>query len=361
MGESLLYPNLYKRYLPSIKKEYEVSFCKTDEIEDVIEFIDTHWKKNCAMVSSRELMDWQHFDKENNRYLYSIARHKKSGEIHALCGFITSKHYDNQIENMIAWGAIWKTLDIATMPILGILVESFAMQTLDPQTRAAVGMSNYSIKFAKNRGDIVGKANRFYILNDKIKSFKLCERNNSISFVESETSDDMFVSLDLEKYQNCNDVVFSKVLPYKSKKYYINRYYRHPIYQYYVTGIKDKNNGIKAIFFWRFCEHDDARCIRLVDYIGDGSELEGNLHNFQDLIYKTDSEFVDFFQYGFEKQHFQRGGWLDIVDTDAVLANYFEPFMLKNGELDFNFKSKDVSLAPMIFKGDADQDRPNVL
>ena len=98
-----------------------------------------------------------------------------------------------------------------------------------------------------------------------------------------------------------------------------------------------------------------------MDYIGDGSELRGNLHNFQQLLYNTNAEFVDFIQYGFEKQRFLEGGFVDIKDTTAVFAHYFEPFVLRTVVLDFNFHSKDSKLLPVIFKGDADQDRPNML
>lgn len=361
MKNLLLYPDTYHKHLPYFIQNYDFGFCQKNEINDVLEFIDKYWKKGHAMVVSRQLMDWQHYDGENERYLFSIARHKASNEIHALQGFITSNHFDSNIDKSILWGAIWKTREDVAMPGLGVMVETYALQALDPHTVAGLGKSEHSIKVSKRHGDFVAKTNRYFILNDNISSFTLCETNGAPCGVQRELGNDAFVPIGLEDYKACGGRVFDKLLPYKSKAYYINRYFRHPIYQYNVTGIKNIEGDITAIFFWRFCDYSNAKCIRIVDYIGDGSELKGNLHNFQNLLYETEAEFVDFIQYGFPKQFFLDGGWVDISDTKAILAHYFEPFVLKNIELDFNFKSKDAAMSPMIFKGDADQDRPNII
>lgn len=361
MSTALLYPNMFKKFLPYLKDHYEFGFCSVNEIDEVIEFINLYWKKGHAMAVSRSLMDWQHYDKVGNRYLFSIARHKESGQIHALQGFITSKLFDPSIENMVLWGSIWKTRDDVAIPGLGAMVEGYAMQSLNPHTVAGLGKSVHSIKISKRHGDYNAKTNRYYILNDKSTSYTLCKPNMAPISSPCKEGNDRFVSLSIEDYRSCNGSVFNKILPYKSKKYYVKRYYQHPIYQYSITGIKAEDDDIRAIVFWRVCNYKGRKCIRVVDYIGDGSELKGNLCNFQNLLYETDAEFIDFIQYGFSKQAFLDGGWVDIADTDVVLAHYFEPFVLENVDLAFNFKSKDTTLSPMIFKGDADQDRPNVI
>ena len=41
-----------------------------------------------------------------------------------------------------------------------------------------------------------------------------------------------------------------------------------------------------------------------------------------------------------------------------IVPNYFEPFLKQNINIDYAFKSKSPYV---IFKGDSDQDRPNLI
>ena len=53
-------------------------------------------------------------------------------------------------------------------------------------------------------------------------------------------------------------------------------------------------------------------------------------------------------------------GFLLLDQKGSILIpNYFEPFINENIAIHFAYKCSDSRLRPLLFKGDADQDRPN--
>ena len=45
-------------------KNYDISLVRGNERKQLQEFIDEHWKKNHVLAISRELLDWQHYNRE---------------------------------------------------------------------------------------------------------------------------------------------------------------------------------------------------------------------------------------------------------------------------------------------------------
>ena len=65
--------------------------------------------------------------------------------------------------------------------------------------------------------------------------------------------------------------------------------------------------------------------------------------------------------YGIKKEVFLNMGFqlLDIEQEDIILPNYFEPFEKRNVAIEIAYKAQYEGY--VAFKGDSDQDRPNVL
>ena len=72
------------------------------------------------------------------------------------------------------------------------------------------------------------------------------------------------------------------------------------------------------------------------------------------------AEYVDFVQYGIDKKYFLNSGFklLDL-NINVIVPNYFEPLIQKNIPLLFSYKTNNNNIR--IFKGDGDQDRPNLV
>ena len=79
----------------------------------------------------------------------------------------------------------------------------------------------------------------------------------------------------------------------------------------------------------------------------------------QELLISEKSEYIDFYQYGISKNTFRNSGFIDVEKTKIIVPNYFEPFIKKNINLNFAYKSSIKNRKIYFFKGDGDQDRPN--
>lgn len=351
----------FDRLFPFFKEKYTFEFCSLDEKQKLIDFIDRYWKHNHALVLSSKLLDWQHLDIEKQHYTFAVAKSKETGEIAAISGFIFSSQFDSTIEKPIRWGAIWKNRDDIDEPGLGMMVQEYMAKYAASEIGVGIGLSSMAQTVGKKQKNVMGKLSRYYILNTEMSKFYLVKNyEKEIAYKESafENSRKSLKEIELCEYEKLPDSAFSGVPFFKSKKYYVNRYYKHPIYKYRASAII--NNGVpEAVLFWRICSHNDAQCIRIVDYTGNGNELAGCGEAFRKMLREQNSEFVDFINVGIDAENFYNGGFADVKDSDIILAHYFEPFLLEDENLFYEWDNHDVPV--LIFKGDSDQDRPNVI
>ena len=137
----------------------------------------------------------------------------------------------------------------------------------------------------------------------------------------------------------------------------MNRYAKHPIYKYKFYGIYNQQELI-SILVARFVNVKDRMVIRIVDALG---KLQGSLYeSFQEILHDTGAEYIDFMNYGIDKSVFYKMGFRELdLEGDLIIPNYFEPFEQCNVKIDIAWKADYGSY--VAFKGDSDQDRPNVL
>ena len=91
--------------------------------------------------------------------------------------------------------------------------------------------------------------------------------------------------------------------------------------------------------------------------LGDINEelsIEGNIQN---LLKEYSAEYIDCYNHGISKEYFYAMGFSEVTG-DVVIPNYFEPFEKKNIDIYYASYSR---FPTVIFKGDCDQDRPNLL
>lgn len=357
-------PNhLFDKY-ESIFKMYEKNYIfKLGDIEDydlIINFINEYWKKDHILTKSKELFDWQHLDTVRHRYNFVLAVERSTQTIAGLIGFILSDIYDVKIQYPIRWGAIWKVREDIAPKGLGICLKYFLEKKVPAPYAAGIGLSEYSREINKKLGEDVGKLKLYYMLNEEKKTgFRLasgvtekdysfntassCKKINKISFQDL---------LDQEEE-------YYRFIPeYKTPLYYMNRYGRHPIYTYDVYEIAD-NHSAKACIILRQCRAEGACALTIVDYIGNGLELEGTYKQFQEILKKYDAEYISFYELGLFEEGIAKAGFKERCFSKIVIPLYFEPLVRENVDIDYHFISDRENCAKIILKGDADQDRPN--
>lgn len=340
-------------------KYYDVHICSPKEIDEVLSFIDKYWQKGHILTKSKELLDWQHFDKGNDRYNFVLAKHKQTGEIHGLIGFITSNIFDESIKTPIRWGAIWKVRNDVAIKGLGVYLKGYMEENVPSKYIGGVGLSNDSREIDTKLGERVGKLNQYYIVNPKMDTYSLVKNVKPVLFNPKSISGCGFTEINEKRFVEESMLFKEKIMPYKSVIYYVNRYFRHPIYKYKCALINNCYYENNEVFVYRVCNALGKRYIFIVDYIGNGEALRGAYNEFCQLLMRENAECICFPCEGIDDKLLMDGGFRRRDDTDVVLPIYFEPFVCQNIELDYHFWPNDQEC--VLVKGDADQDRPNML
>lgn len=336
----------------------KIDLCSINELPELLEFINLNWKKEHSLITSRELMNWQHFNKSLNCYNFLMAKDIDSNKILGILGFIPTWQFDESLfENGDIYGAIWK-IDDNNPKAIGKGHSLFKELQRLPYYKnfGAIGISRDSIRYMRIINYKVEKLIQYYIINSTCTDFKIAEIQE---FSETDTNGSP-CNYCLRIIEQLNNLELETAYkPIKTIKYLFNKYQQHPIYNYSFYGIFD-NDSIKALFVIRKIELFNSSCLRIIDCIGDLSGIGSLYPEFQKLLKHENAEYIDFYNYGINPSVFQSLGFDFIREDDKnIIPNYFEPFEKKNITLECAFNSTDPDY--VFFKGDSDQDRPNLI
>ncbi len=345
---------------------YEIRIALKSDGKTLVQFLDTHWMKDHVFVKSRMLLDWQHYDAKLDRYNFVIGVEKISQEIHGILGFITLSQFAPQTDpRKLCWMAIWKVQEAARGRRLGRRLMDFLTDTIEPEIISTVAASEMTLGMYKAKGYRVGEMTQHYILNPNKSDFQLVKTTGTNAASSHSRTDDSGKSLVLANETDISKnfaacFVAQNCLPVKSREYFINRYLRHPVYQYQAYMIRDKS-GVVGIVISRVCSHRGAKAIRIVDYSGPDNALQGLSDAWKKLLQKSGAEFIDFYSAGISHEDIEASGFLlRERNGDVVIPNYFEPFEQKNVEINYMTSAADDKPFRIV-KGDSDQDRPNFI
>lgn len=358
-------------------KKYIVRFCQTDEIDQLQQFIHLYWKENHILSQHQELLKFQHYDKVNDRFNFVVAVNPFTNKFIAILGFIPTYQYDPDlcedveknppdkcIYNRDIWLAIWKKdKDHENEKGLGMDLYNYLVEQIKPTSIAAIGINDRVEKLYQKLGFKTGQLDHWYMLNDKKE-----KPNYVLSPGSSVEYTDDLLPLKEKAKRNHRD------RPDKTMNYFINRFQNHLIYKYhfmvtYGHFVNDPYFDVDmlAIFCYRVIEVDGVTCIRIIDiyekthglYIADPAML-------QMLMKRHNADYIDCVSHhNCSKQFFTDMGFQLKDETKTIIPNYFEPFEFRNITLKYAFKYLHPDMINYggytIFKGDSDQDRPNIV
>lgn len=334
---------------------YTIRLCRRDEYEELVDFFGKYWSKNHVFCRNKEIFEFQHGDASNGEYDFIIAVHNETNEIHAVRGFISSSRYDGgDFANPVSVsGALWKVRDdVQNKEVgkLGLGVLYYLLKHFPESAYISLGLSVFSQQIYDALHFDFGLMKHYYIASKYMDEFYIASDPfiNSHSVVNEEYK--------IKCINAVPDDFDSYYYPTKNREYIVNRYLNHPFYEYKLAGIFQRGE-LLTIWVIREIEVDGHRCVRLVDVVGNMEgiqDIEGNVHEF---LQNSNSEFVDCYNHGIKENIFFGMGFRQI-DGDTVIPNYFEPFEKKNVDIHYAAHSKK---SVVIFKGDSDQDRPNLL
>ncbi len=334
---------------------YDIRQCKKDEYPKLVSFFRDYWGENHVFCRNKEIFEFQHGDAENGEYDFIIAIHNRTNEIHAVLGFISFSRYDGRDpENPICVsGALWKVRnDIKNKEIgkLGLGVLYFLLKRFPQASYITLGLSKYSQDIYQALHFDFGIMDHYYIASKHVEEYKIAMHPIVNQDVDSNFECEL---LDIEGVPSGFDSYF---YPTKSVAYINNRYLKHPFYVYKLIGVY-KNEELLSIWVTREIEVGGHKCVRIVDIVGNMSRIpniEGNVNEFLKL---RDAEYIDCYCHGIDNYVFESMGFKRVCGN-VIIPNFFEPFERKNVDIHY------AALSPkpvVIFKGDCDQDRPNLL
>ena len=349
----------------TLQDEYRLEICRAEDLPRLQSFIRNYWSQDHILASHNELMRWQHYNPVKRLYHFVLARHTLDDSILGVLGYIPTSQFDKALaENDSIWLAIWKVREDARIPGLGIHLRNYLAERAQPLSIAAVGLNPKTLVLYQAFGYQTGRLNHYYMLNPDKRSFHLVDGlDGQTDSGATAASKKRLMPLDkdgLRSLQREYRLVSEEplVLPRKSLTYLHNRYLTHPIYRYqlYATVEKDQVLGIIVI---RAATFRRLVALRFVDYWGVSEGLIGLRDRLHDLLRTQDAEYMDVYNLGLAEEVFLQAGFHKLDPAGRlVVPNHFEPFEKKNIDLFYAYKT-DPKYHYVIFKGDADQDRPN--
>ena len=153
------------------------------------------------------------------------------------------------------------------------------------------------------------------------------------------------------------DEYLRTMTPYKDLHYLKKRYFDHPVYRYHIYGIERQNEPIRSVLIMRVAEAAGSRAIKIVDFIGNSSDLCGIGAAVDEWMEHFGAEYTDIYSAGLEEELMRQAGFIRRLDNDEnIIPNYFEPFEQRNVDI---YYTAPYMNNVRLFRGDADQDRPN--
>ena len=312
-------------------------------------------------MKSSKLFAWQHKTKGNDYYNFVYARDSITSQICGIIGFIPTYHFSaNLCNEKEAWLAIWKVDEGTKYTGVGFKLLKFLQKKFDLENICSVGISDMVVPMYKTLKYEVGELTQYFLLNQKKQSFDIAVIPHKI--LTNEPTIDRNYCL---RFIDFNEVFGHEYSTYsktsKDIEYFNNRYNKHPIYKYDYLGIY-KYNKILAFIVMRVVRINNSSCAKIVDFCGDLNimySITGNIYN---IMIAKGFEYIDLYCHGMNHQRLIDSGYNSITQYEnLVIPNYFEPFEIKNISIKYARFDKKSSNEYVIFRGDADQDRPSIL
>jgi len=345
---------------------YTIKSCGTEDVDDIRQFLHNFWAKDHILYIDKDYLDWQYFNKRHGSYNFLIARDDISSEVLGIVGFIPNYIYDYSIndEDKFIFVTTWMVSpDAKGQSGIGIKLLTSISKYEDTKTIATTGNYDTVVPLYKMMKFSTGTLGHFYILNSEISDFQIAKVPNGYD-INKGTCDNT-ATIDAIG-QDCFSDYFSAVMkkdkivfPKKTKDYFINRYFKHPIYNYKALSIKTENEP-QAIFIIRKVNHKAAAVLRIIDAFGDFSNVKGIYTQIQKLLIEYSSEYIDLYCTGIDPALLSDMGFTNnAIESELIIPNFFEPFEQINRKVNFAFLNEQ-NKSFRFFKGDGDQDRPNI-
>ena len=330
----------------------KIYFASIEDVDDIMNFIHNHWKNNHILSRNKDFFLYEHQD--GNRINF-ICHRDLNNKLDGILGFIKSSSTNSDI-----WTVIWKALISKERPMLGIDLFNFLRESEDYNILSSPGANKKTIQLFKYFGIYTNYLRQFVLINDKIKKYKIAQVYDKKYTQPFQFKDNERYTLKLlnEKEILFDFEAYKDQIPYKDKKYFLKRYFNHPIYNYDVFGIF-KNSQIESLLVTRVISANTSKVLSIVDFIGNQEGIKFISKYLYEKITIEGYEYINFMCFGFNKNTLSNAGFhkVNLDSLDLIIPIHFAPFVSNNIQINF-FADTDQLEKIRICGADGDQDRP---
>ena len=330
----------------------KIYFATIEDVDDIMQFINNHWKNDHILSRNKNFFLYEHQDGERVNF---VCHRDCNNELDGILGFIKSSSTNSDI-----WTVIWQALSSKEHPMLGIELFDFLRKSEDYNVLSSPGANEKAINIFKYFGIYTNHLNNFVLINNKISNYNIATIRDkrylkTIRFKENKKYN---LKLLKEKEILFDFEAFKEFIPYKDKKYFLKRYFNHPIYNYDVYGIFN-NSEIDSLLVTRVIKANTSKVLSIVDFIGNQYGFQFVSKYLYDKIIIDGYEYINFMCFGFDERILMEAGFHKVSSdlSDIIIPIHFSPFVDKNIQINF-FIDTDKLEKVRMFQADGDQDRP---
>ena len=309
-------------------------------------FIKKEFKKKHILTKNNKVLNFYY--KYNNRLNFILDQ--ENNEIKSLIGFIPSRKFKSK--KKFIWIALWigsKNTPLSALNCLNKLQKKFKGHNL-----LCLGLTERVKKILKALNFKTGKLNHYYFVNNNFKKFKII-KNPELNYLNKKK-----INLHVSKINIANTHLLKRVKFYNDKNvfYFVDKYLKNPFYKYELFYLNNKN--FNSVIVIRIITVKNRNIARIVDFCGDEKIFQRMNLFCLDFLKENNCEYIDFLNIGINKKHLNMSNF-KILKNPTIIPNFFEPLILKNHNINYAYKKNNSTLRPIFFKGDGDQERPNLI
>lgn len=356
------------------------------------QFLHTHWRPHHILAESIEWLRWQYESRhqpDKLNMMLAMATHQP--ELAGLLGFIPLNHYHNTPPTTElphdAWLAIWRVADAWQRQEggAGLALYHALLQAQGFSSIAAVGINPKVLPFYRLHRFQVERLTHWVLPNNTLTWQEQADRCHWPQALQTPLTSLTTAPVQRLLANHATDILKAyadawfvphrshegpRYAPHKTADYWLGRYTHHPRYTYWILACDTLRSAV--VCRWQVLPatpEQHSRCVlRVIDILGDDAVLCQATPLIQQWCQEEQALYADSYAYGVDAHAWQQTGWYPKPHegTDWVIPNYFEPFVLENITLWGAYKELTSAFDAQprrwrLFKGDADQDRPNSL
>lgn len=315
----------------------------------IIEFVNRYFDWKLPLVNRPEYFDFYYHNSESLQF--AIA--EENGQWLAVAGYILANH----AQNPDLWVSVW----VAAPGHNGVGLE--LMDALPRLTGARIVACNNirpkTMAFYRFLGWHADRVPHYYRLSMQDTYHLARVQDRTILPVGGDLTLDTVSSV--TRLQGLG-LPPTPHTPQKDLWYLARRYYGYPHLAYKVYSACE-NGKLLAYLVTRIVDTapgtaQNARVLRIVDFIGNDEVLPRIGGAIDQLIQQANAEYAECYCWGIPSQIFAQAGFCERKQDDCnIIPNYLTPPLYENTEYYF-FTNQPENF--VLFKADGDQDRPNL-